>query len=55
MSDDNEDRHCYIDHANKKSDAYGKTPYLFWLNQIRRSREQPRQHTAAEDQQGDDD
>lgn len=30
--------HCYIDHANKKSENYAANPYLFWLNQTRRER-----------------
>ena len=48
MTDNEKERHCYIDHANKKSEAYGETPYLFWLNQIRRNKERTQQRGAAD-------
>lgn len=53
MSDKDKDAHCYVDHANKKSEAYGETPYLFWLNQIRRKKERSERHAAANDRRGD--
>jgi hypothetical protein len=51
MSRDKQKTHCYIDHANKKSEAFGATPYLFWLNQVRRQKEE-RQRAAERNGRG---
>ena len=47
MSDKKDRPHCYLDHANKRSENYAANPYLFWLNQVRRQRSRRRndEHT----------
>lgn len=39
MSKKKERPHCYVDHANKKSENFAANPYRFWLNQVKRQRE----------------
>ena len=38
MSDEKQRPHCYLDHANKKSENFAANPYSFWLKQVRRNR-----------------
>ena len=39
MSEKPKTPYCYVDHANKKSENYAATPYLFWLKQVRRNKD----------------
>jgi hypothetical protein len=50
MSDHKDRPHCYLDHANKRSENYAANPYLFWLNQVRRKRAEEQAARLREDE-----